>query len=65
MKFSGMIFHHPRTNLLEFGGIMSKAQGHEKVKHFCQLFQFSSDSYETNDKCGSGEGMCSTKQQVM
>ena len=35
MKFSGMIFHHPRTNHLDFGSdqVKGQGQGHEKVKY--------------------------------
>ena len=34
MKFSGMIWHHPRTNRLDFGSdqVNGQGKGHEKVK---------------------------------
>ena len=36
MKFSGMICHHPRDNLLDFGSdqVKGQGQGHEKVKNY-------------------------------
>ena len=34
MKFSGMIYHHPRTNRLDFGSEQVKGQGHKKVKNY-------------------------------
>ena len=36
MTFSGMICHHPRTNILDFGSdqVRGQGQGHEKVKNY-------------------------------
>ena len=55
MKFSGMIYHHPRTNWLDFGSDQVKGQGHKKVKNIlwtehCMKFSWDDLSYETKDQ---------------